>query len=81
MLLPPITVAAFIYDGIFVGLTRTKAMMAVTLAGAALFFILLFGVNLPIDNNLLWLSFESYLLIRGGALALIFKFSSKNIGT
>ncbi|MDE6410654.1 MAG: MATE family efflux transporter, partial [Muribaculaceae bacterium] len=77
MLLPPITVAAFIYDGIFVGLTRTKAMMAVTLAGAALFFILLFGVNLPIDNNLLWLSFESYLLIRGGALALICRFNNE----
>ncbi len=77
VLLPPITVAAFIYDGIFVGLTRTKAMMAVTLAGSILFFILLFCVNLPIDNNLLWLSFESYLFIRGGALAVIFKFIPK----
>lgn len=78
ILLPPITVAAFIYDGIFVGLTRTKAMMVVTVAGAALFFILLFGLNLKINNNLLWLSFESYLMVRGAALAIIFKFISTN---
>lgn len=72
MLLPPVTVAAFIYDGIFVGLTRTRAMMSVTLAGAALFFILLFCLNLKIDNNLLWAAFESYLFIRGISLAIIF---------
>ncbi len=72
ILLPPITVAAFIFDGIFVGLTRTRAMMAVTIAGAALFFILLFASGISLNNNLLWLSFESYLLVRGLSLALIY---------
>ncbi|MDE6027906.1 MAG: MATE family efflux transporter, partial [Muribaculaceae bacterium] len=84
LLLPPITVSAFIFDGLFVGLTRTKAMMGVTLAGAAVFFILLFISPLPLSNNLLWLSFESYLFVRGAALAAIFikmkrnKFSPNN---
>lgn len=71
-LLPPVTVSAFIFDGLFVGLTRTRAMMWVTIAGAALFFIILFGSNIPHTNNLLWLSFESYLFVRGAALAVTF---------
>lgn len=72
MLLPPVTVAAFIYDGIFVGMTRTKAMMVVTMAGASIFFILLFCLDIKINNNLLWLGFESYLFVRGGALAIVY---------
>ncbi|MDE6865946.1 MAG: MATE family efflux transporter [Muribaculaceae bacterium] len=71
-LLPPVTVSAFIFDGLFVGLTRTRAMMWVTIAGAALFFIILFGPDIPHTNNLLWLSFESYLFVRGAALAVTF---------
>ena len=71
-LLPPVTVSAFIFDGLFVGLTRTRAMMWVTIAGAALFFTILFGSNIPHTNNLLWLSFESYLFVRGAALAVTF---------
>ena len=78
LLLPPVTVAAFIFDGLFVGLTRTRAMMAVTIAGAAVFFILLFLCRIPLGNNLLWLSFECYLFIRGAALAVLFLRLSRN---
>ncbi len=67
-LLPPLTVLAFIFDGIFVGLTRTGAMMWATIAGAALFFIVLHGLGAMPDNTLLWISFETYLLIRGMGL-------------
>ena len=72
ILLPPVTVSAFIFDGIFVGLTRTQAMMGVTLAGAAIFFITLFGTGIRMNNQLLWASFESYLLVRGASLGVIF---------
>ena len=79
LLLPPVTVAAFIFDGLFVGLTKTRDMMWVTIGGAGTFFILLFLSGLTLTNNLLWLAFEAYLFIRGGALALIFinKFAKK----
>lgn len=73
LLLPPVTVLAFIFDGLFVGLTRTNVMMWVTIAGAVVFFLLQFGLRLPPSNNLLWLGFESYLLIRGLSLALSFR--------
>ncbi|MDE6718180.1 MAG: MATE family efflux transporter, partial [Muribaculaceae bacterium] len=79
LLLPPVTVAAFIFDGLFVGLTKTRDMMWVTIAGAGVFFMLLFLSGLTLNNNLLWFAFEAYLFIRGGALALIFinKFAKK----
>ncbi|MDE7413423.1 MAG: MATE family efflux transporter [Muribaculaceae bacterium] len=72
LLLPPVTVSAFIFDGIFVGLTRTRDMMWVTIAGAFSFFTILFITGLEMNNNLLWGAFETYLFIRGAALAAIF---------
>lgn len=68
MLLPSLTVAAFIFDGIFIGLTRTRAMMTVTIAGALIFFAVLFASGKQPDNNRLWLGFELYLLTRGALL-------------
>lgn len=75
VLMPAITVAAFIYDGIYIGLTATRLMFIATAIGAAVFF----GFNLLVPqsadpvkaNNILWISFLSYLLIRGAGLALL----------
>lgn len=71
ILLPVAGAAAFIFDGIFVGLTRTVAMMLSTFAGSAVFFIILFALPLKFDNNLLWIAFESYLFMRGIVLAVV----------
>lgn len=71
ILLPVAGAAAFIFDGIFVGLTRTVAMMLSTFAGSAVFFLILFGLPLKFDNTLLWIAFESYLLMRGLVLAVV----------
>ena len=73
ILLPPITVAAFIFDGIFIGLTRIRPMLLSTLCGALLFA----GTEaagtewhfLPPEDTL-WLAFELYLLARGSILGL-----------
>ena len=69
LLLPPVTVTAFIFDGIFVGLTRTRAMMAVTLVGAGAFFGAIYFAGDNLDNNVLWIAFELYLFLRGALLA------------
>ncbi|MCM1369948.1 MAG: MATE family efflux transporter [Candidatus Amulumruptor caecigallinarius] len=74
VLLPPVTVAAFLFDGIFIGLTRTRMLFLTTLLAAAIFF----AITLPFDikggfnNNILWLAFECYLLIRGLSLAICY---------
>lgn len=73
--LPPVTVAAFIYDGVFIGLARTRVLLTVTLASSAIFFTLAFLVSGPDDlpsNRLLWLAFETYLLLRGVLLACVY---------
>lgn len=75
ILLPPLTVAAFIFDGIYIGLTHTRRMLTVTMISAAAFFIIVFmgrfiaGFGMIPSNNRLWAAFETYLLFRGLLLA------------
>lgn len=73
MLIPPLTVAAFIYDGFYIGLTATRQMLIVTIAAAVTFFALAFvhagSIGLP-DNERLWTAFLAYLVVRGGLLAI-----------
>lgn len=54
---------AFIYDGILVGLTRTRLMLTAMAAAMVVFFALL--AALPASNLSLWISFNTYLLTRG----------------
>lgn len=66
--LPPVTVAAFIFDGVYIGLARTRPLLVTTLVAALAFFATVtLGTshgNVP-TNGLLWLGFELYLLLRG----------------
>lgn len=82
VLLPPITVAAFVFDGIFIGWTRTRVLLVTTLCAAAAFFIIAFLVPghgaLP-DNAVLWTAFEIYLLLRGASLLLIYLASKRTL--
>lgn len=84
-LIPSLTVGAFLFDGIYIGMTATAAMLWVTLAGAALFFAIDFigwdagGLTLSLpDNDRLWSAFLSYLLVRGTGLAMLFRRESRH---
>ena len=84
-LIPLVTVAAFIYDGIYIGLTATRQMLIATFLSAMAFlsicFIHPFGGNL-IDlpqNHTLWIAFLTYLLLRGLMLGFYTKRLLKNI--
>ena len=71
-LIPIAGVAAFIYDGIFIGMTATRGMLVSSAVSTAAFFaILLIGEGarnlwaaVPI-NHILWLAFIVYLGMRG----------------
>lgn len=80
MLLPPLTVLAFIFDGIYIGLGRTGAMMWSALAGMAVFYVIT-GVNgLKQDGTaVLWLAFEAYLVLRGAWLATFYAVDGKKM--
>lgn len=72
--LPAITVAAFLLDGVYVGLTATRSMLLATASAAALFFITMtVGAGiLPLNGNrLLWTAFLIYLAVRGIVLAML----------
>ncbi len=67
--------AAFIYDGVFVGLTLTRRMLVSLLVGMAVFFVLYFTLRGSMGNHGLWLAFLGYLAMRGIALHMLMKYS------
>lgn len=78
--LPPLTVAAFIFDGIFIGLARAKDLFITTFIATVLFFALT-GLYRESDKsvmeNVLWLAFESYLFARGILLGITYLVRSR----
>lgn len=69
-LLPVAGSMAFIYDGFYIGLTRTRPMLIATLCGVALFAVMLQFVGHTIW--MLWMSFTCYLALRSALLILFF---------
>ena len=66
-------IVAFIYDGIFIGITRTLDMLISMLVAAIVFFGLYFLIFPILGNHGLWLAFVTYLAVRGVILWLVFK--------
>lgn len=65
VLIPVSGVAAFIFDGIFIGMTQSKGMLLSTSVAAVCFFALFFGLHGLCGNHALWLAFLVYLVMRG----------------
>lgn len=71
--IPVAGMAAFIWDGIFIGLTATRQMLLSLLAATATFFIIYFGAVFITDpNNRLWTAFICYLAVRGLSLSVLY---------
>ncbi|MDE5645111.1 MAG: MATE family efflux transporter [Muribaculaceae bacterium] len=73
--LPVVSVAAFIFDGIFIGLASTRPLLVTTVVAAAIFFMITFMLPFPgelPEEGMLWCAFESYLLARGILLACVY---------
>ncbi len=76
-LLPMAGAAAFIFDGFYVGLTKTGPMLIATAGGVGLFSILL---NMADHTQwLLWMSFTSYLAMRSVLLIILFPRNLRSI--
>lgn len=63
--IPAAGIAAFIWDGIFIGATATRAMLLSMAAAAVSFFGLYYGLRPVLANHALWLAFLAYLFVRG----------------
>ncbi|MDA3853839.1 MAG: MATE family efflux transporter [Bacteroidales bacterium] len=65
ILLPMVSFATFILDGIYIGVTASKQMLITMLISTALFFFLPFYLLLPIfGNHAIWISMLSFMLCR-----------------
>jgi MATE family multidrug resistance protein len=71
-LVPAAGVTAFVWDGIFIGTTRTRGMLLSSLIAAVLFFLVVWLLLPVMGNHALWMAFVIYLMVRGGVQTAIF---------
>jgi len=64
-LIPLAGVAAFVWDGIFIGITATRGMLLSACLAAGIFFIGVTGLTDSMGNHGLWLSMILFLSTRG----------------
>lgn len=73
-IVPAAGMAAFVWDGIFVGLTATRQMLVSLAVATILFFAADFGLTgICTPNTRLWTAFVSYLIARGLILTLAYR--------
>lgn len=65
---PIVGTTAFMYDGVFIGLTHTRELLLTMVASAAVFFGMYFILFPLLGNHGLWIAFLSYLALRGVSL-------------
>jgi MATE family multidrug resistance protein len=65
LLFPVAGFAAFLWDGVFIGITASRQMRNAMFAAVAFFFTFYYMFAPVWGNNALWLSFITYLAIRG----------------
>lgn len=75
--IPVAGVAAFLWDGIFVGATLSREMLRSMWIASASFFLVYFALHPLLGNHALWIAFLSYLALRGIVQTGIFFFSSR----
>ena len=65
LMIPLLSFPAFLWDGIFIGATASHQMRNSMLVAVGCFFLLYFLFHNIIGNQILWISFISYLAVRG----------------
>ena len=73
VLIPAAGMAAFVWDGIFIGITATRGMFWSCLVASVAFFVLYLLLKPIMANHALWLAMLVYLALRGLLQTLIFK--------
>lgn len=71
--IPAAGVAAFVWDGVFIGTTDTRGMLVSSAVSALLFFGIYLLASPTLHNHGLWLAFIAYLLARGAVQTIIFR--------
>ena len=70
--IPLAGMAAFVWDGVFIGCTMTRGMLVSMAIAAATFFVLYYALRGSYANHGLWMAFIAYMAVRGIAQSFIF---------
>lgn len=70
--LPLVSAWSFLYDGVFIGATWSRAMRQVMLAATLLVFLPAWLLARPLGNHALWLAFTLFMAARGIGMHLWF---------
>lgn len=65
LVIPVAGVAAFIYDGLFIGMTATRGMLLSCFLSAVLFFAVFYLLFPVLGNHALWMAYCLFLFMRG----------------
>lgn len=71
--IPLVGMSAFVYDGIFIGLTATRGMLISSFVGTICFFLVYYTLLSSLGNHALWLALLIYLGMRGCVQAVIMR--------
>lgn len=71
--MPVMGVAAFIWDGVFIGCTLSRRMLVSMFVAAAAFFIVYYTLRPTLANHALWFAFVSFLFLRGAVQTWLFR--------
>ena len=78
-LVPLLGMAAFIWDGVFIGCTKTRGMLLSMFFSAATFFTVYYSLRSSLANHALWIAFLAYMAMRGIAQTLLWKREMKRV--
>lgn len=76
--IPVAGMAGFLWDGVFIGLTATRDMLASIAVSYALFFAVYLAPFGTADNDRLWGAFVGYLALRGIVQTLLYMRRARN---
>ena len=71
--IPLAGMAAFVWDGVFIGCTMTRGMLVSMFLAAVTFFTLYYALRGSLANHGLWAGFIAYMAVRGLAQTFIFR--------
>ncbi len=72
-LIPLVSFLAFIWDGVYIGLTAARSMLLATFIAAVSFFTVFFLTRSSLGNHGLWISFLVFLFMRGAMQTVLFR--------
>ena len=79
VLIPVAGLAAFVWDGIFIGTMRSRGMLVSSFLAALVFFALWLLLSSPLGNHALWIALLSYLAMRGMVQTVIWRRSRDSL--